>query len=518
MSLDSTQHRSDNFDKIMISTAVMLVAILEVMDITIVNVALPNMMGSLNANAEQISWVLTSYVVSSAIVMLLTGYLVNIMGRRRLLLIAIFGFMLSSCLCGISETLTQIVIFRSLQGVFGATLVPLSQYILRDSFPPEKQGVAMAIWGMGIMVAPVLGPALGGIITDILNWRWTFFINLPISLVALAMCIQFVTDTPRKKVRLDFLGLILMAASIGSLQIFLDQGNAYNWFASNGILILFVCMVLSFIWFISRGINMREHIINFKIFLNYEFTMSTIVFTVYLSVVFGMITIQPLMLENLLHYSPTNAGLVLAPRGLACMFGLFMVAKLIERLGAKSLAAFGIFMCAVGSFMMANFNLAVDPYWIIASCLVQGFGMGFVFVPLTTLAMSTLKPDQVAEGTGIFNFGRSLGTSIGISVLITMLTRMSQVTWNGLSGHINTANPVVSTWLAKLNLTIDSELAPQLLAMELHRQSSMLAFVDCFYFSGIALLVVIPFLLLVRDQTRKKPNTNLQSDERVKSS
>ena len=238
-----TTPKTDRVAKLMVIIAVMLVAILEVMDVSIVNVALPHMMGALNANAEQISWVLTSYIVAAAVIMLLTGFLVNLLGRRQVLIISILGFLVSSCLCGMANSLTQIVIFRTLQGVFGATLVPISQYVLLDSFPKKQQGTAMAIWGIGIMVAPVFGPSLGGIITDELGWRWTFYINVPISLVALAMAWKFIAETPKKYFKIDYLGLILMIAAVAGLQIFLDQGNNYNWFANNGILLLFLFLI-----------------------------------------------------------------------------------------------------------------------------------------------------------------------------------------------------------------------------------------------------------------------------------
>ena len=508
----NTNTQEDNFAKVMISIAVMLVAILEVMDVTIINVALPNMMGSLGANAEQISWVLTSYIVSSAIVMLLTGFLVERFGRKRLLIISILGFLISSCLCGMSGSITQMVAFRILQGMFGATLVPISQYILRDTYPPEKQGVAMAIWGIGIMVAPIFGPTLGGIITDTMSWRWTFYVNVPISFIALVMCVQFVRETPTKRSKIDFAGLILMILGVGSLQIFLDQGNNENWFASTDMLILFIFSVITLTIFIARGIQKQNHILNFQLFRDPNFTLSTIIITLFCASGFGIIVLQPMMLESLFNYSPTLAGMVVAPRGFACAIGLMCVAKLVETVDFRLLIAIGLSLCATGSWIMSQFSLAISPSWVVTSCLVQGLGMGMVFVPVSTMTTMTLPASSIAEATGIFNFGRSLGTSIGISMLITLLTRTTQTYWHTLGGHIHDANPALHIWLNQAGLSLQSPHTAQILGLELHRQASMLGFIECYRFSTYLFVAMLPLLLLVRHKSDQKPRTGLQSN------
>lgn len=502
----TTQPMNDNekFANTMVSIAVMLVAILEVMDISIINVALPNMMGALSANAEQISWVLTSYIVASAVVMLLTGFLVNLLGRKKVLVISILGFLISSCLCGMAESLTQIVIFRMLQGIFGATLVPISQYTLLDTFPKEQQGTAMAIWGIGIMVAPVFGPTVGGIITDEMGWRWTFYVNVPISLLALLMCFKYVKETARKIIKIDFIGLALMTVAVASLQIFLDQGNNYNWFASKGITLLFLFTLLSGSIFLVRGIATPNHIINFKLFRDRNFTLSTIIMTAFISAAMGVVMIQPLMLEHLLDYSPTKAGIVLAPRGITCAIGLVMVAKLMKIMDMRLITAIGIILCAIGSWTLSQSTIIVDQQWMILSASIQGFGMGLVFVPISMLATQTLKPDDVAEATGIFNFGRSLGSSIGISIIVTLMTRLTQVSWNSLVGHITTVNPHVTKWLSHVGMDINDEMAPHMLGQELLRQSSMLAYVDCFYASVIMFLIILPLLFFMKKNNNDK--------------
>lgn len=504
-----TTNPNDKFAKIMVAIAVMLVAILEVMDVSIINVALPNMMGSLSANAEQISWVVTSYIVASAIVMLLTGFLVNLLGRKKVLIISISGFLISSCLCGMADNLVQIVIFRMLQGIFGATLVPISQYTLLDSFPKNQHGTAMAIWGIGIMVAPVFGPTLGGLITDQMGWRWTFYVNMPISFLALIMCLKYVQETPIRMMRIDFLGLGLMVSAVTSLQIFLDQGSNYNWFASQYITILFICAVFLWSIFIVRGITTPHHIINFKLFYDRNFTLCTIIMTIFVSAVMGVLIIQPLMLEHLLNYSPTQAGMVLAPRGLTCAIGLSLVAKFNKHIDMRLLAALGIILCAIGSWILSLSSITVDSAWMMMSASVQGLGMGMVFVPISMLATQTLKPDDVAEGTGIFNFGRSLGSSLGVSIMVTLMAHLSQVNWNNLSGHLTAINPALHEWLGSMGVSIYDDIAPYLLGQELARQSSMLAYNSCYYASVWMLLFILPLLFFCRQSSKQTTNSDL---------
>lgn len=494
---------TDPFERWMITISVMLVAVVEVIDMTIVNVALPNMMGALGANTDQITWVLTSYIVASAICMPLTGFLVTRLGRRRLLLINIVGFLASSMLCGMSVTLSQMVVFRALQGIFGATLVPMSQYILRDTFPPNEQGKAMAIWGIGIMAGPVLGPTIGGYITDTLNWRWIFYVNIPVCIMAFFMTLKFITETPRSKPFIDWFGLILMAVGIGSLQIFLDEGNQYNWFDSNGILILFLISVYTLAYFIIRGWSYKRNIINLHLFKDRNLKMATGLLTCYCLFIFGVLTLQPIMMQQLLNYPVLTTGLLMAPRGFASAFSMLIVAKLMGRVDLRILIIVGLLLSAAGTYVMTLFSLDISEPYIIWSGVIQGFGMGLIFVPLSTLALSTVATGHAAEGSGLFSFGRSLGSSIGISAMSTILSQESQINWNRLGGNINAANPALYQWLNAHNLSIYSPLTAQLLGAQLNAQSSMIAFVDCYWLTMLGFLVMIPFVLMLQPPQMK---------------
>ena len=495
----------NNMMKWLITITVMSVAVIEVLDMTIVNVALPNMMGALGASSDQITWVLTSYIVSSAICMPLTGFLVNRFGRKRLLLINVVGFLLTSALSGMSVNLAQIVFFRTLQGIFGATLVPMSQYILRDTFPKEEQGTAMAVWGIGIMAGPVLGPTLGGYITDALNWRWIFYINIPICIIAFFMTIKFIEETPRKKEFVDWLGLALLTFGIGAMQIVLDRGNQENWFNSNFIIILSAISAYCLIFFIIRGLTYSKNIIDLKLFKDFNFSSATIMLTLYCISMFGLLTLLPIMLENLMNYPVDTTGWDMAPRGITCAISMAMMAKLINKIDVRILIAIGLCFTAAGSYMMTNFSLDISEYYVIVSGAIQGFGMGFFFVPISTIALATLPTHKTAEGSGLFSFGRSLGSSIGISLFSTILSQEAQINWNRLGGSLVPSNPALQQWLFAHHLTLSNPLSPQLLSQTLTQQSTMIAFIDCYWLGMVLVLIMLPMLCFMKKPLFSKP-------------
>jgi MFS transporter, DHA2 family, multidrug resistance protein len=484
--------------KLLITITVMSVAVIEVLDMTIVNVALPHMMGALSANAEQITWVLTSYIVVSGIVMPLNGFLVTRLGQKRLLLIDIIGFLISSILCGFAVNLTQIVIFRTLQGLFGATLVPMSQYILKKTFGDKEQGKAMAIWGIGIMAGPILGPTIGGYITETLSWRWIFFINIPICIMAIFMTMAFIEETPRKLIQIDWFGLILLITGIGSLQIILDRGNQDNWFDSRNIIILSAICAYSLIFFIIRGLVCSSgNIINLKLFTNRNFTLATTLLACYAATVFGILTLLPMMLENLMNYPVDTTGWVMAPRGIASILGMLIMAKFIQKVDSRYLLIFGLLMTILGSWMMTSFNLGMSQEYVIITGAIQGFGMGFFFVPISILALSTLPETESAEGAGLFSFGRSLGSSIGISFFSTILSRQMQTHWNRLGGYLIENSASLQYWLTKQSLDLNNPLSIQLLAKNLNKQAGMLGFVNCYYLGMILMIALIPLIFLI---------------------
>lgn len=493
----------DPFQKFLIIFSVMLVAVIEVLDMTIVNVALPQMMGQLGANSDQITWILTSYIVASAIMMPLTGLLVKGFGRKRLLYINILGFMISSMLCGLSTNLPEIVFFRIIQGLFGAALVPISQYIMRDSFEKHEQGKAMAIWGMGIIIAPIMGPTLGGYITDHSSWRWVFYINVPVCLIAMLM-MRVLTETPRTHQRIDFLGLLLMSVGVGSLQLFLDRGNSSNWFDSKGMIVLCAIAILGLGMFILRGISEAHNIINLKLFRNRNFAVSTFIFMLYSVSMMGLIAMQPIFTQSLLGYTAENAGILMAPRGIAAMVSMMMAGAMINHLDSRYILLVGMILCVIGTAMMTRFNLDVSFSVMAIASTIQGFGMGLFFVPLSTLALSTLPEQDIPEASGLYSFGRNLGSSIGISLLSTVATRESQINWNVLGGHFTATNPALQRWVQVQHLTWHHPLTYHKMAILLSSQSQMIAFLDVFRLASIGFIAVIPLLFLLEKAKKRE--------------
>lgn len=489
---------------ILITISVMLVTIIEILDMTIVNVALPPMMGQLGANTDQITWVLTSYIVSSAIVMPLTGLLVDFVGRRKLLLIAIAGFLLSSMMCGLSTSLVEIVLFRVLQGVFGAVLVPLSQYILRDIYSKKDQGKAMAIWGVGVMIAPIVGPTLGGYITEALNWRWVFFINVPVCILAFVLTLQVIPETIIKRSQLDWVGLILMTIGIGSLQIFLDRGNSVGWFSSNAIQALALICVIFLLTFIVRGLLIKRNIIDLRLFGNRNFSLSTLMFTLFSAGIISTIAIQPLMLEHLMGYTAENAGLVMAPRGIAAGVSMLIAGILSEKIDQRWLLLAGVIISDIGTFCLSDVNLQASFSVIAWQGAVQGLGMGLFFVPISVLALSTLPESAVAEASGLFSFGRNLGCSIGISILSTIISQESQINWSQLGEHIQATSYNLQRWLQLKHLTLHQPHTIMKLAEQLSRQATAIAFVDAYWIIGISFLVLVPMIFMLQKVNLKE--------------
>ncbi|HUI60230.1 MAG TPA: DHA2 family efflux MFS transporter permease subunit, partial [Steroidobacteraceae bacterium] len=437
----------------LITVAVMSATVMQVLDITIVNVALPHMQGALAASTDQISWVLTSYLVSSAIVMPLTGYFSDRVGQKRYLMASVAGFVCASALCGLSTSITEIVAFRLLQGVFGAALVPLSQSIMVQTYPPEERGRAMAIWGMGVMVGPILGPTLGGYLTQVLSWRWTFYINVPVGLLSLLLAWRVVPDTQRRERRMDWLGLSLLALAIGGLQFVLDQGERSDWFNSHLILLASFVAGIAFLSFLAYAWRYPQRaVFKLRIFLDRNFTTSTLLITIIGLGLYGSLLLQPLMLQHLMDYPVLTTGLVMAPRGVASMASMMLVGRLSRRVDARAMIIVGIALAAAGSYAMAHYSLVIDRSWIIWPLVLQGLGMGFIFVPLSTVAYATLRVEDAADAAGLFSLLRTIGSSIGISAVSTILARHAQISWNQLGGHVSTTNPALADYLGQLHL------------------------------------------------------------------
>lgn len=501
--MTNTYERFSAIDRWLITIAVMTATLMQVLDTTIVNVALPTMQGSLSATPNEITWILTSYLVSSAIFMPLTGYFSDILGQKNYLLISILGFVIASGLCGAATSISGMVFFRLLQGVFGAALVPLSQAILVDVYPPEERGKAMAIWGIGVMVGPILGPTLGGYLTEVATWRWTFYINLPVGVLALLIAWQVMPDSDKKPRNMDWLGLTLLSCGIGGTQYTLDRGNHADWFASVEIWIASFLAIGGLVGFcINSYYQKTKSIFDIRIFKDRNFLVSSSILAMFGLSVFGGMVVLPLLLENLLNYPVITTGFAMAPRGISAMISMMLVSKLIKTVDPRLIVIVGIIFCTLGSIPGTYYNLDVNTWWIVWPLIIQGFGIGLMFVPLSAVAYSTLPDSMRAEAAGLFSLLRTMGSSIGISIIITLYTRHVQTSWNHLSAFVNPYNPAVTSYLQSIHLDIHNPLSIPLIANELGKQAQMLAFIDVYAFIAWSVLSMLPLVFFIKRMKR----------------
>jgi DHA2 family multidrug resistance protein len=490
----------------LITAVVMAAALLQVIDTTIVNVALPHMQGSLSASSDEITWTLTSYMVASAIFMPLTGYLADRFGRKNYLFMSVLGFTVFSGLCGASTNLIEMVIFRLLQGIFGAALVPLSQAILTDIFPPEERGKAMAIWGMGIMVGPILGPTLGGYLTDIASWRWTFYVNLPVGIATLLL-MNVVPDSARKTRHMDWVGLGLLTLAIGGLQFVLDRGNMDDWFNASSIQFATYFSAVGFLGFILYQIsNTKTGIFDLAIFKDRNFTLSSIMLCCMGIAIYGTSVLQPLMMENLLNYPVLTTGLIIAPRGISSMISMMIISKITNRVDARWMILSGSFISFYGVWVCTQYSTNINMFWLTWPMLLQGFGIGMIMVPLSTTAFSTLPAHLRTDAAGVFSLLRTIGGSIGISITITLFSRREQLFWNGLGGGITMFNPAVAHYLQPLHVSPTSPLGGAVLSLVLEQQAAMLAYVNAFAFNAWMFLLIIPIAIFLKKSLHAKPH------------
>jgi DHA2 family multidrug resistance protein len=479
--------------------AVVLTAVLEVLDMTIVNVSIPHMLGTFAATPDQITWVLTSYIVAAAVVMPLTGYLSTWLGRRRLLLLAITGFLVSSALCGMAWSLESMVVFRLAQGVFGAPLVPLSQGILLDAFPRERHGQALAIFGLGIMVAPVIGPALGGYLTETYSWRMVFYINIPLGLFALLMAIGYLPQRAVKDIKTDWVGMALLVIAVGAIQYVLDQGQTRDWFNSKVIVAGTVIAVFASAAFFLRGWNKPDNIIDLSLLKDRNFVTGTLAITAYGISLFGWMAIMPLFSQRLLGYPPDVAGTLFIPRGIVSAITLAVTGSILIRIfDARHLVIAGLIMTAIGTLPMAYFSLYVDFWGIATPGMLAGIGTGLFFVPLTAVAFASIPRAQYDEASGLYALMRGIGGSAGIAVVSWLFVRQTQIHFNELTGHVTPYNRDVVPYLGKYGLTPLSPESAPLILHEIDRQAQMLAFNDIFWFIAMVTLAIIPLIFLMK--------------------
>jgi DHA2 family multidrug resistance protein len=428
----------------LVAAAVMLATFMVVLDTSIATVALPYIAGNLGATQDEATWVLTSYLVANAIVLPASAWFASFFGRKRFLIGCIIVFTLASLACGAATSMTMLVVARVLQGAGGGAMQPLSQAILLESFPPNKRGVAMAMFGIGTVFAPTIGPTLGGWLTDTYSWRWCFFINLPVGIIAVFLISLLVTDPPyiraARPKRIDGIGFGLMALWLGTLQISLDKGQEVNWFSAVWLRWFLFISTVAMLGFVIRELLTAHPIADLRIFKDRNFAVSAGVFGLFGTVLYALITLQPLFLQSLMGYSALNAGLTITPRGLGLFAALFLVGALVERVDARILVAIGFACVGFSSYLLCRMNLQVAMSNIVPANIINGFGSGFIFVPLATLAVGTLRNEEIGNATGIQNLLRNIGGSIGLSLVSTWLERAAQAHQAMMVGNLSPLN------------------------------------------------------------------------------
>lgn len=484
------------------TVAVMSATIMQVLDSTIINVAVPNLAGELNASPDAISWVLTSYLLGSAVFMPLTGFLSDRLGRKRYLVGSIGGFVIASALCGCATTLPEMVLFRVLQGIFGASLAPLSQAIMVETYPPESRGKALAIWGMGVMIAPVVGPSLGGYLTDTLSWRWTFFINIPVGMVSALLALRFVPDSPIRQRQMNWTSYAALAIAIAGVQIVLDRGAEKDWFDSPQILAVSLMAVLAFGVFLWISRNPAAHpVFDLTMLKDRNFVMACLLMLSTGFGIFGSLLLLPLFLENMLGYPTLDAGMHLMPRGIATFFGMSLAGRLSGRVSVRVMLSMGMLLSLFGSVLMTGLTLQMTGDSVLFAMILQGLGMGLVFIPLATLAFSTIPPRLASEAAGVYSLMRSLGSSVGISLASTCLNYNARVNWQELGANITPYNAAVTEYLSPLG-GVAQGVGAELLATVVQQQALLQAFVQSFWMGAMSFVLMLPLLLLIRPAMR----------------
>ncbi len=493
----------------LVTVCVMLATIMQALDTSIANVALPHMAGSLSATQDQIAWVLTSYIVAAAVATPLTGWLAGRYGRKRLFVAAIVGFTVASLLCGIAQSLSQIVIYRLLQGVFGAALIPVSQATLLDIYPRERHGSAMAIWGAGIVVAPILGPTLGGWLTDTYTWRWVFFINLPVGVLTVAGVTWFVSETPIERDRpFDFFGFAMLSLGIGALQMLLDRGETNDWFGATETW-LELGLTITGVWvFVVHAATAQHPFVSLALFKDRNFVAGSALMFLIGILLYGTLALLPPLLQDLMNYPVMTTGLVLAPRGMGTLVAMAVVGRLTGRIDARFILAVGFTITAYSLWRMTGFSLDMGMGPLISITVLQGFGLGLVWVPLSTASFATLPAPLRTEGSAFNSLVRNIGGSIGIAVGENVLVRGIQKNHAWLAEHASPFNPMLNVPGVSNAWNLHNGTGLAALNAEITRQATMISYLDVFMLLMVLTIAMIPLLLLLHD-TRGGPRESM---------
>src|SRR6478672_4223420 len=493
-----------------IALSVMFATFMEVLDTTVVNVSLPHIAGSLSATVDEATWALTSYLVANAVVLPMTGWLASFIGRKRLLMISVTGFTVASLLCGLAPNLATLVFFRIVQGATGGALQPLSQAVLLEAFPPKDRGKAMAFWALGIVVAPILGPVLGGYLTDNYSWRWVFYINLPVGAASLIMTRAFIFDPAyirNLKRKIDYWGIGLLAVGIGALQFVLDKGQEDDWFSSHTIVILSVIAAVGLVALVIRELTADEPVVDLRVFKERSYAVGVFLMTVLGFVLYGSLVLLPIMLQTLFGYPSLQAGQAMVPRGIGAFFMMPLTGLMTGRFDARKLLAAGLAIGGGTLLWLAGLNLQAGYWDVFWPQLIQGVGMSLLFVPLTTVSMDPIPRERMGNATSLFNLMRNIGGSVGIAVTGTMLARHSQATTSTLGSHVTMYDTASQTMFVQLRGGFMAAGADAVTATEraygalfgmVQRQAAMVSFVGLFQLLGIMFLALLPLVLIMR--------------------
>ncbi|MBV9527376.1 DHA2 family efflux MFS transporter permease subunit [Sphingomonas sp.] len=492
-------HPLPSGQRLIVTVGVMMAVLLQVLDTTIANVALPHMQASLSASQDTINWVLTSYIVTSAIALPISGWLADRVGRKRLLLISVALFTIASVLCATATSLPEMVLFRGFQGVGGAFIVPLAQATLFDINPPAKHGQAMALFGGGVMIGPILGPVLGGWLTDNYNWRWVFLVNLPVGILCALVMARFMPKTETVRRKFDMFGFVLLAVALASLQFCLDRGEQKDWFSSWEIIIEAGLAIGAAWMFLVHLITTTHPLFERSMFADRNFATGLLFMAVTGVLLLAGLAILPPLLQNLYGYSVLQSGFLTAPRGVGTLFSMLIAGRLTGKIDARLLVGLGVVLMGTSLYMMTGFALDQPSRPVIISGVVQGLGLGLIFVPLQSLAFQTLAPQMRTTGAALLNLSRNIGGSIGISVVSTQLVRMTQVSHADLAQNIT--QQTIPTADPTLLQTVAPVAGPTALAYIngiINQQALFIAYLDDFKLMMIITFAVLPLLLFMK--------------------
>jgi DHA2 family multidrug resistance protein len=494
----------------LVALAVMFATFMEVLDTTVVNVSLPHIASSMSATTEEATWALTSYLVANAIILPMTGWLAMRLGRKRLLMWSTVGFTLASFLCGVAPNLASLVLFRIVQGATGGALQPLSQAVLLETFKPEERGRAMGFWGLGIVVAPILGPVFGGWVTENYSWRWVFYINLPVGIASIVMTRLYVFDPSylrRESKGIDYWGMGMLVLGIGALQFVLDKGQQEDWFASTLITTLAVVSAVALVALIVHELRTKEPVVDLRVFKDRTYAVGVFLMTVLGFVLYGSLVLLPVMLQTLFGYSSLGAGEAMAPRGIGSLVMMPIVGLLTGRIDARKLLALGLAIGGGTMLWLGQLNLQAGYWDIFWPQLLQGAGMSLLFVPLTTVSMAMIPPERMEYATSLFNLMRNIGGGVGIAVTGTVLQRQRQAFAVTLGENVTPYDAQTQSVLAQLkagfiaagaDAVTATNRAYLALAGIIQRQAAMVSFVTLFQALGLLFLVLIPLVLIMR--------------------